>query len=200
MILPLEEMLREYDHVTVVYANSNIHPRTEYERRRDFASTFARAMGADFIELPYEPHEWFKAIEGSEPRCVGCYEMRLGAVARWAAEQGADAVASVLTISPYQDSEAIHTCGERACRVAGVTYLAKTFVAYYPQSIVRSKAEGIYRQKYCGCVYSLEESLQQQRAKMLRQAEERARKAQRRAEAQANRVKKQAKKEHDRAH
>lgn len=200
MILPLEELLKEYDRVTVVYANSNIHPQSEYELRRNFAAQFAREMGAEFVELPYAPTTWFAAIEGLESRCEGCYELRLGAVAQWAADNDVQAMTSVLTISPYQNHEAIHACGRRACERVGITYLPKTFVAYYPQSVERSRSAGIYRQKYCGCVYSLEESLAQQRASEQRKNEVAAQKAQRRAEAEANKKNKQAKKEHDRAH
>lgn len=200
MILPLEEMLHEFDRVTVVYSNSNIHPQTEYERRRDFARDFALKLGAEFVELAYEPTQWTQAIKGKDPRCEGCYEMRLGAVALWAAENGADAVSSVMTISPYQDNELINDVGTRVCERLGVTYLPKVFVAYYPQSIERSKAVGIYRQKYCGCALSLVESLEQQSAKKQRQAQREALKEARRIEAQANREKKKRKKECDRAH
>lgn len=199
MILPLEELLRDFDRVTVVYANSNIHPESEYERRRDFAQKFALEMGADFVELPYEPLAWLTAIEDRSVRCEGCYEFRLGAVAQWAASHEADAVTSVLTISPYQNHDLIHECGRRVCESAGVAYLPKTFVAYYPKSVERSRTLEIYRQKYCGCVFSLEESLEQQHQKELRKQQERELKARRRAEADANRKKKQVKKEHDRA-
>lgn len=200
MILPLEEMLQEFGRVTVVYSNSNIHPKTEYERRRDFAHDFALKLGAEFVELAYEPTQWTQAIKDKDPRCEGCYEMRLGAVAQWASENGVDAVTSVMTISPYQDNELINAVGARVSERFGVTYLPKVFVAYYPQSIERSKAEGIYRQKYCGCALSLVESLEQQLTKKQRQAQRDALKEARRLEAQANREKKNLKKESDRAH
>lgn len=200
MILPLEEMLQEFDRVTVVYANSNIHPKTEYEHRRDFAREFALKLGAEFVELAYEPTHWMQAIKNKDPRCKGCYEMRLGAVAQWAAEHGADTVSSVMTISPYQDNELINAVGKHVCEQFSIAYLPKVFVAYYPQSIERSKAEGMYRQKYCGCALSLAEYLEQQAAKKQRQAQRDALKETRRLEAQANREKKNLKKEYDRAH
>lgn len=200
MILPLEQLLERFDHITVVYANSNIHPHSEFEKRRDIAATFAKKLGAEFVELPYQPLDWLAAIAQHDHRCLGCYEMRLDAVAKWAAENGIDAVSTVLTISPYQDYEAIRATGERVCTEHGVTYLDESFVALYPKSVMRSKAEGMYRQKYCGCVYSLEESLRQQEEKALRQQARAEEKAQRRREAEENTRKKELKREHDRAH
>lgn len=200
MIVPLGQLLERFDRITVVYANSNIHPQSEYEKRRDVAATFAHQLGADFVELPYEPLEWFAAIKHHDRRCLGCYEMRLDAVAQWAQNNNADMVSTVLTISPYQDAEAIASIGERVCDTHGVAYLSESFVALYPESITRSKAEGMYRQKYCGCVYSLEESLRQQEEKALRAQARAEEKAQRRHEAEENKRKKELKREHDRAH
>lgn len=200
MIVPLEQLLERFERITVVYANSNIHPQSEYEKRREITATFAEKLGAEFVELPYEPLRWFAAIEQYDRRCLGCYEMRLDAVAAWAAKNGADAVSTVLSISPYQDYEAIRSTGARVCEEHGVAYLDESFVALYPESIVRSKAAGMYRQKYCGCVFSLEESLRQQEQKAHRQKAREEEKAQRRHEAEENKRKKELKREHDRAH
>lgn len=200
MILPLEHLKERFERITVVYANSNIHPEAEYIRRRDFARTFALQLGAEFVEVEYNPLKWMHAVADKKPRCVGCYELRLGEVAKWAAENGADVVSTVLTISPYQDHEAIADCGRAACKARGLVYLDESFVALYPQSINRSKAEHIYRQNYCGCAPSLQESLVQQEQRAQRKAALQKEKEQRCAQALINKQMKQKKKEHDRAH
>jgi epoxyqueuosine reductase len=144
--------------VRVAYANPNIHPREEYERRRDTLLAYAEGRGIPVDELAYDTEAWEAAVAGldreSGERCRACFRVRLGAAARHAAASGYDAVATTLTVSPYQDPDAIREAGEAVCAEAGVTFLVTDFRDRYPEATRRSRELGMYRQNYCGCRYS----------------------------------------------
>lgn len=157
LIEPLDA-LRAGDDVTVVYYNPNIHPVSEYELRRDTMMEYATATATDAVEFAYDPGEWLETAgaihRDKQARCRACYRLRLGRVARWTAEQGFDAFATTLTVSPYQDAAAIREEGERAGREHSVEYLALDFRERYPEATRRSRELGMYRQNYCGCLLS----------------------------------------------
>lgn len=146
--------------VTVVYANPNIHPAEEYVRRRDTLLAYTRAEAIEVVELPYEPEVWEAATAELEPpaRCHACYRLRIGMAAAEAARSGYDAVATTLTVSPYQDPDAIRAMGEEACAAEGVTFLVTDFRDRYPEATRRSRDLGMYRQNYCGCAPSRAEA------------------------------------------
>jgi predicted adenine nucleotide alpha hydrolase (AANH) superfamily ATPase len=162
LIEPLDALASEADSVTIVFANSNIHPADEYERRRDALQVYAAEAGIDVIELPYDPESWIDAVSplanAGAARCRACYRLRLGIVARHAAAEGYDAIATTLTVSPYQDAEAIRDEGESAAADAGVAYLHRDFRGRYQEATRRSRELGMYRQNYCGCRYSEKEA------------------------------------------
>ena len=199
MLKPLERMLEEFERVTILYFNPNIHPQEEYELRKGYVEEYAEEHGVEFVELAYEPALWEEAVKNSPglDRCKACYALRMEHTARWTAQVGADIFATTLTISPYQHHGEIHDAGEAAARRHGVSYLNRTFVDLYAEGVILSKELGIYRQKYCGCRMSrIEAEEQRQRAA----AEKRKLKAERAAQAELDKLKKQAKKERDRAH
>jgi hypothetical protein len=156
------DALAEGADVTVCYANPNIAPEAEYARRRDTLLAYAEDVGIAVHELPYEPERWAQAVAGTEgdrvARCRACYELRIGMVAAEAAVGGYDAVATTLTVSPYQDPMAIVEAGEAACAAAGVRFHATDFRDRYPEATRRSRDLGMYRQNYCGCAFSAEEA------------------------------------------
>lgn len=178
LLEPYDAFASETDAVTVVYWNPNIHPVEEYERRRETIARYAEAARIELIELAYDPAAWLEKVgplAGSpEARCRACYELRIGGVARWAAENGYDAVATTLTVSPYQDADVIAETGERVARQAGVTYLTRDFRDRYAEATRRSRELEMYRQNHCGCVMSDVEARAQRAA---RKAERAARKA-----------------------
>ncbi|MBA4370136.1 MAG: hypothetical protein C0418_00970 [Coriobacteriaceae bacterium] len=163
LLEPFDALLAAHE-VTVVYANPNIHPAEEYERRRDTLLAYARERGIEVVEIPYAQEVWAEAVRGVEAdrdaRCRACFRLRLGMVARLAAEQGYEAVATTLTVSPYQDPAAIADAGEAVCAEAGVVWLAGDFREHYPEAIRRSRELGMYRQGYCGCSFSIAEAEQ----------------------------------------
>lgn len=188
LIEPLESLAAEADHVAIVFANSNIHPAEEYARRLETLREYAGSVGVDVVELAYDPREWVVTVgplarAGAE-RCRACYALRLGQAARYAAENGFDALATTLTVSPYQDAEAIAEEGSRAAEAAGIEYVDRDFRDRYSEATRRSRDAGMYRQNYCGCVLSDLEAQQQRSA---RKAEKAEKKAQHRAATESQR-------------
>ena len=181
LIEPLEALAAEADHVTIVFANSNIHPAEEYERRRDTLRAYAEGVGVDVVELPYDPATWFDAVaplaNAGTARCRACYRMRLTRAAGYASEHGYDAIATTLTVSPYQDADAIRAEGERAAAEAGVSYLHRDFRESYPEAPRRSRELGMYRQNYCGCVLSEAEAKRERAARKAARADRKQRAA-----------------------
>jgi predicted adenine nucleotide alpha hydrolase (AANH) superfamily ATPase len=157
LLEPFDALAAGHD-ITVAYANPNIHPPAEYRRRRDTLLAYAEEHGIDVVELPYDPAAWMRAVAGLEHdpprRCRACFSLRLGMVARYAAEHCFDAVATTLTVSPYQDPGAIREAGVRAAAEAGVAYLDTDLRERYPDATRRSRDLGMYRQEYCGCMLS----------------------------------------------
>lgn len=161
LLEPYDALSAEHQ-VVVAYANPNIHPREEYERRRDTLLTYARERGIEVDELAYEPEVWAEAVAGLEDRpgerCRACFRVRLGQAAEHAAATGCDVVATTLTVSPYQDPDAIREAGEEVCAREGVGFLVTDFRDRYPEATRRSRELGMYRQDFCGCRYSKDEA------------------------------------------
>lgn len=158
LLEPYDAFVAQADEVVVVYANPNIHPVSEYEHRRDTLLEHTDKAGIEVVELAYDPAAWLEQVgrfgADRESRCRACYRLRIGQVAEWAASHGCDAVATTLTVSPYQDAVAIAEEGERVATAAGVRYLATDFRERYPDATRRSRELGMYRQNYCGCLMS----------------------------------------------
>ncbi len=154
------DALAETHEVAVCYANPNIHPAEEYARRRDTLLAYALDEGIEVSEVPYDPASWERATAGLDrpARCHACYRLRIGLVAAEAARRGFDAVATTLTVSPYQDPDAIRAMGEAACAAEGVTFLVTDFRERYPEATRRSRELGMYRQNFCGCAPSAGEA------------------------------------------
>ncbi|MDP2233867.1 MAG: epoxyqueuosine reductase QueH [Actinomycetota bacterium] len=168
LIEPLDALVAQHE-VAVVYANPNIHPRAEYELRRDTLLTYARELGLSVTELPYDPVRWITEVEtvADDPqlRCDACWSLRLSMTAALAAEQGFDAIATTLTVSPYQDPKGVREAGMRAAAAAGIVYLDHDFRELYPRATIRSREAGMYRQNYCGCLFSKAEAEAQRLAR-----------------------------------
>lgn len=158
LLEPFDALAIEAAEVVVVYYNPNIHPAEEYERRRDTLLAYTEKTGITVVVRDYDPASWLEAAaphaRSREERCRACYRLRFTEVARWAAENGFDAVASTLTVSPYQDAKSITEEGRRACEEAGIRYLERDFRDRYSEATRRSREAAMYRQNYCGCLMS----------------------------------------------
>lgn len=176
LLEPYDALAAAGHDIRVVYANPNIHPREEYEHRRDTLLAYARSREILVDELAYDVAAWDEAVRGLEhapgQRCRACFLLRLRHAAQHAADLGFDAVATTLTVSPYQDPDAIREAGERACAEAGVAFFVTDFRERYPEATRRSRELGMYRQNFCGCRYSQAEA---EEARERRRAEKEAR-------------------------
>lgn len=158
LLEPYDELARAGDEVTVVYANPNIHPAEEYERRRDTLANYAAEAGIEWVEIPYDPASWMERVaplaRDRLRRCRACYRLRFESAAEYAVEHGFDAIATTLSVSPYQDADAIAEEGEAVAAAHGLEYVRRDFRDRYPEATRRSRELGMYRQNYCGCVLS----------------------------------------------
>jgi len=159
----------EFDQVTAVFYNPNIAPEDEYRRRRDTCAEYAAAQGIDFFEIcPLDDARMGSRQIGDQglARCSACYQLRLGRVAAWAIEHDCDAFATTLSISPWQNLEAINRVGEDTQKAFGRLHFAKRdFRAYYREAQKMARSLGVYRQNYCGCLPSKTEADEQRAAK-----------------------------------
>lgn len=150
---------------TVLYYNPNIE-RGEYEKRKEEQKRFLRETGlADFLDCDHEEEAYFAAVRGHEgdkeggARCYLCYRLRLEKTARLAKERGYDFFGTTLTVSPLKNAEWLNEIGFALEREVGVRFLPSDFKKKggYQDSIRLSKEYGLYRQNYCGCVFSRRE-------------------------------------------
>lgn len=156
--------LKEEGHDAVlVFANSNIDTREEFERRREAAEALARNDGIPFVALPYDHEEWLReAAAGfeAEPergrRCERCFRYSLSKVAAYAAANGIDSVTTSLTVSPHKPSAVVFAAGRDAASGSSVGFLENDFKKKngFLLSVSRTKELGLYRQSYCGCEFS----------------------------------------------
>lgn len=160
------ERLREHFSITILYYNPNIYPPQEYHRREQELERFlhdANMSGISLIELPYDPQEFYTAVKGleNEPergeRCTVCYRLRMEQAARYAAAHGFDWFTTTLSISPVKDPVRINQIGQELAQQYGVPHLPSEFrkKSGYKRSLELSAEYGLYRQDYCGCVFSV---------------------------------------------
>lgn len=143
------------------FYNPNIHPLLEYRRRLTGAKEVCELTGIRLVvDDSYDPAAWFAAVVpagapgGDGRRCRRCIALRLERAAQEAVAQGCDAFSTTLSISPWQDHEAIAAEGERLGALYGVEFLYRDLRPLYPETRRRSREWGLYRQKYCGCLLS----------------------------------------------
>lgn len=156
------QRLRESYDVTGFFYNPNIHPRDEYERRLDTASVYAKKIGLDLLEGEYNVEKWMTATKGLEDepeggaRCAICYRLRLEETAKRARAGGYDYFATTLTISPRKKAEVINPLGMEMAARYGVNFHTEDFKKKdgFKRSVEMSREHGLYRQDYCGCIYS----------------------------------------------
>lgn len=160
------EYLSNYFGITVFYYNPNIYPDEEYEMRVREQQRFIRAFPAkhpiDFIEGAYDKERFYEMARGLEAvpeggqRCFQCYELRLREAGELAKARDFDYFTTTLSISPMKNAEKLNEIGLRLADELGVAYLCSDFKKRngYKRSTELSREYGMYRQDYCGCVYS----------------------------------------------
>ena len=158
------EYLNKYFEISVFYYNPNISPEEEYIHRVNEIRRLISEMCPEvtLIEGRYEPEKFYQMAKGleNEPergaRCLKCYRMRLEASGEEAARGGFDFFTTTLSISPQKDSAVLNQIGREVSEIYGIPYLFSDFKKKggYKRSIELSAEYGLYRQNFCGCVFS----------------------------------------------
>ncbi len=156
------ERLKDYFDITVIYYNPNIEPFDEYIKRKEEQKRLLKLFNIKYIEADYDNELYHKFIKGleSEPerglRCHKCYYMRLEYTASSAKENNFDFFATTLTVSPYKLSNVINEIGYKLESSYDIKYLPSDFKKNngYKRSIELSNKYNLYRQNFCGCIYS----------------------------------------------
>ncbi len=152
---------------TIFFYNPNIHPKREYEIRKNENIAFAKKYNIPFIDADYDKDNWYERAKGMEfepergIRCTMCFDMRFERTALYAHEHGFPVITSSLGISRWKNMQQINDCGERAA----APYPNLTYWTYNwrkkggsARMIEISKREKFYMQEYCGCIYSLRDT------------------------------------------
>ena len=162
------ERIAKYFDITILYYNPNITDQEEYEKRLQELEIFVRKLNLDNIKVMpgrYKPEEFFEISKGLEQekergrRCYKCYKLRLEETAKIADQLGFDFFTTTLSISPYKNSKWLNEIGENLDKKYQTTYLYADFKKKngYKRSIELSRKYNLYRQDYCGCIYSKKE-------------------------------------------
>ena len=167
------EYLSSRFEITVLYYNPNIYPPAEYDRRLNellnFYTKFVPAKNVRVIQAPYDPEDFYKAAGtrenpelAKEPergeRCRRCYELRLRYTYDYACANNLDYFCTTLSISPFKDADMINEIGEALRQTQGPRWLPSDFKKKngFKRSLELSAEYNLYRQEYCGCVYSIQ--------------------------------------------
>ena len=169
------EYLSQYFEITVFYYNPNIYPESEYRERAGEQERLIREMNTEnpvhFLEGQYDTSAFYAMAKGHETdpeggeRCFRCYELRLREGAAAAKQGGYDYFTTTLSISPLKNAQKLNEIGTRLGEEYGIPYLQSDFKKRngYKRSAELSAWYGLYRQDYCGCVYSRAEAIERQK-------------------------------------
>jgi len=163
------EFLLKYFDISVYFYNPNIYPEDEFSKRlaeqNRLCKEFFKGYNINVIETVFDSNEFYMAVNGYEnskeggKRCSICYSLRLEKTAIYAKENNFDYFTSTLSVSPLKDAQRLNSIGEMLGNKYGVKYLYNDFKKKdgYKRSCEISSSMGMYRQDWCGCVFSLQE-------------------------------------------
>ncbi|AFB32119.1 MULTISPECIES: epoxyqueuosine reductase QueH [spotted fever group] len=163
----MEKMIDTGIKFMLFFYNPNIHPKKEYELRKNENIKFAEKHNMEFIDADYDPQNWFRRAKGMEfepergIRCTMCFDMRFERTALYAYENGFKVITSSLGISRWKDMNQINESGTRAAsHYEGVTYWTYNWRKDGGASRMYeiAKEENFYKQEFCGCVYSFRDT------------------------------------------
>lgn len=157
---PVEELRKSGHQAAGFFYNPNIHPYSEYLKRRSEVEKYAKEAGLNVIYGEYDIETYFQHIvynEAASNRCPVCWWMRMGRSATFAAQNGFEAFTTTLLGSPYQDVDTIKHIGEDVARAKGLKFYCADFRQGFKAAHELAKSKGIYCQNYCGCLFSEKE-------------------------------------------
>ena len=171
------EYLAAYFEITVYFFNPNIYPDHEYQKRLQEQIRLVEEMALPYhvevVGTDHEPERFYEAIKGCEhlpeggERCWRCYALRLERAVRFGAENQFEYVTTTLSISPLKSAQKLNEIGADLEKRYGIKYFFSDFKKKegFKKSVALSEKHGLYRQDYCGCVYSQKEAEERQRQK-----------------------------------
>jgi len=170
-VYPVEVLSEAGHQVEGYFDNPNIHPYQEFLKRIKALEDYAAQTGLPVIwQKDYDVEEYFRLVVFREgERCRFCYQLRLGRAARVARARGYEAFTSTLLYSRHQQHELIKEVARQAADEAGVEFYYEDFRRGWAEGVAGSKAMGLYRQPYCGCLFSERERYSQPRKRARRQ-------------------------------
>lgn len=158
----ITRLASEYQ-ITLFFYNPNIHPEEEYKKRLKEVNRCKEIFGIEVIEGEYNPDKWFEEVKGLEKepeggtRCSICFKDRLNKTAEIAVSYKYDAFTTTLTVSPHKKAEVINSIGEDIGKKNNIKFLSLDLKKKdgFKTSVELSKKYNIYRQSYCGCLFSI---------------------------------------------
>ena len=190
LIYPSQILRKEGHDLTGFWFNPNIHPREEYDLRLNSLKKHSKTGLLNDIIYPekYKPEDFFGIFENTDSsgasngrlhdvgditplfpdRCISCYRLRLEKTAEHASMRNFDAFTTTLLISPYQNFDQINMVGKELANRYNIAFHLADFRPYFKKSMAAAKEIGTYRQKYCGCIYSMEERFNKNHGSILR--------------------------------
>ena len=158
---PVSDLLSLGVRPDILYYNPNIHPKFEFDRRKEQIVKLGEIYDLDCLYSgDFRMDEWLaKAWEGKySSRCEMCYSIRMDYVAKYAGENGYDCFSTSLLVSPYQQHDFIAQIASECAAKYGVRFEYFDWRPHFREGQNMAREHGLYRQKYCGCIYSLEDS------------------------------------------
>ena len=150
----VKEFQKDYD-VTVLWFNPNIHPFKEYEKRLKALQKYEKNTDIKVIyKDEYKLKEFLEGALRTEPRCKFCYNWRLSKTAEIASKKGFDAYSTTLLLSPYQDHDLIKQIGGEEGKKHDIKFIYVDLTEGFRESHKISDEIGLYKQGYCGCIFS----------------------------------------------
>ena len=161
--IPWPELISEEYETAGYFYGGNIHPAEEYERRLEAVRALAAETRGELVVPSYDTDEWFAAARGLEDepergaRCAVCFRVQLEAASEYAHDNGFTHLCTTLTISPHKDAALINEIGAEAAARCGVEWVERVWRKRdgFKRSVAESKRLGLYRQNYCGCIFSM---------------------------------------------
>ncbi len=158
-VYPVNELIKNNINFTGIFYNPNIHPIEEFEKRKENVEILSKVKGFPVIYNDEYRLDTWKSIKADNlNRCKMCYSIRLEETARYAKENSFDYFTTSLLISPYQDHDLIKNLGEEIAEKYGVKFFYKDYRPKFREGQKMSGDMGLYKQKFCGCIYSYYES------------------------------------------
>jgi hypothetical protein len=157
LIYPLERLRSKGYGIKGFFYNPNIHPFCEYSKRKESVADFSQAANLEVAFPEYKPQEFFRAVnlkEQSPGRCSTCWSLRLKVSAKTAKELGYALFSTTLLVSPYQDQESIKKIGSDIAKEEEIGFYYEDFRPGFRKAHGEARQQGMYCQKYCGCIYS----------------------------------------------